>query len=834
MRTQNDENHAPGPDAQGARTPGTEPALDQRDLELHETMTSLARLESLYAALMKASAATVRIKELDKLYERVCQVLVEEGLASMAWVGTVAPGTQVVEAAAWWGNDDGFLQVTRHSALEIPAGLGPPGIAARMGRTDICGDLRSEPRMLPWRTEATKRGYVSCASFPIRLGDQVTGTLTLYAPEPDAFDNRLVKMLESLAADISFSIDSIEQENRRRRAEVSLRRSEEYYRTLIENAQDITAVIDSKGSITYVSPSVERVLGYRRAELREKYVFQFLHPEDVERLVTAHAEVISSPGLRRQEEARFRHKNGFYLVLDLVGRSFRDEAGEFSIVVNARDITERQAIAEAQRKDRDFISAVLDTASALVVVYDSDGRMLLFNSACEQLTGFSFDEVRGRTPAEFLIPSEEFTEMYRSFQLFLAGDVSERTVEGHWVTRHGARRLISWSNTLLPGGDGSASLVISTGIDVTEHRQAESDLKKSEEQYRTIFESTGTAMCIIDQDCKIEFLNVEFERMTGWGAEEIEGTRQFTDFIVEEDVTGFMSYHRETRRGVRRLPIHFECKIVDKAGNELNVLANMGLLPGQAVSVLSLIDVTRERTYEHDLAETAERLRHFLTVASHELRHPITIVKGYANTLSGYIDELPREHVLEILEDIDASTDRLTHYVEELMDVSRVEEGRFPVCTQLTDSEKLIQTAFDDMQVMGIANPFSSTVGPGASHIEVDPEKFVQLLVILVENAVKFSPEKSPVEVIVQRSGQWIEGMVLDRGMGISEEDRPKVFDRFYQVEDTMHHSTPGMGLGLYIAHEIVGAHGGTITCEPREGGGSIFRFKLPAAKQNA
>jgi signal transduction histidine kinase len=76
--------------------------------------------------------------------------------------------------------------------------------------------------------------------------------------------------------------------------------------------------------------------------------------------------------------------------------------------------------------------------------------------------------------------------------------------------------------------------------------------------------------------------------------------------------------------------------------------------------------------------------------------------------------------------------------------------------------------------------------------------------------------------------------MVLDRGMGISEEDRPKVFDRFYQVEDTMHHSTPGMGLGLYIAREIVGAHGGTIACEPREGGGSIFRFKLPAAKQNA
>jgi len=825
MRIQNEENHAPGM--------GAEPGLDQRDLELHQTMASLVRLESLYAALMKASEAAVRIDELDKLYERVCQVLVEEGLACMAWVGTVTPGTQVIEPAASWGTDDGFLEATRHSALEIPAGLGPPGIAARMGRTDICGDLRDEPRMLPWRTEATKRGYVSCASFPLRLGDQVTGALTLYTPEPDAFDSRLVTMLESLAEDISFSIESIEQESRRRRAEMSLRRSEEYYRTLIENAQDIIAVIDSSGRIMYVSPSVERVLGYRRAELREKDVFQFLHPEDVERLMQTHAEVISSPGLRRQVETRFRHHKGFYLDLDLVGRSFRDEAGEFSIVVNARDITERKAVAEAQRKDRDFISAVLDTTSALVAVYDAEGRILLFNCACEQLTGFTFAEVRGRAPSEFLIPADEFTEMYRSFQLFLTGDTGMRSVEGHWITRHGARRLISWSNTLLSGGEGLPGFVISTGIDVTEHRQAEADLRKSEEQYRTIFESTGTAMCIIDQDCRIEFLNVEFERMTGYGAEEVEGTRNFNDFLVADDAAGFMSYHRETRRGVRRLPVHFECRIIDKAGNTLNVLANMGLLPGKAVSVVSLIDVTRERNYEHDLAETAERLKHFLTVASHELRHPITIVKGYANTLSGYMDVLPREHVLEILEDIDASTDRLTHYVEELMDVSRVEEGRFPVSTQLADSDKLIQTAFADMQVMGIVNPFSSSVGPGAAHIDVDPEKFVQLLVILVENAVKFSPEDSAVEVNLQRSGQWIEGMVLDRGMGICEDDRAKVFDRFYQVEDTMHHSTPGMGLGLYIAREIVGAHGGTIGCEQREGGGTIFRFKLPAAKQS-
>jgi two-component system sensor histidine kinase KdpD len=193
---------------------------------------------------------------------------------------------------------------------------------------------------------------------------------------------------------------------------------------------------------------------------------------------------------------------------------------------------------------------------------------------------------------------------------------------------------------------------------------------------------------------------------------------------------------------------------------------------------------------------------------------------------------MPREHVLEILKDIDASTDRLTRYVEELMDVSRVEEGRFPVRTESVDTDVLIKMTLEDMQVMGSDREFVTRVSPEVRNIDVDPEKFVQLLVILLENAIKFSSASCPVEIELTRQGTRLEGAVLDRGRGISENDRPKVFDRFYQVEDTMHHSTPGMGLGLYIAHEIVTAHGGSIWAEGREGGGSVFKFSLPLERE--
>jgi PAS domain S-box-containing protein len=800
--------------------------------DLEQTRTRLDRLERLYSALSKGSEAAVRIRDPQKLYEQVCHVLVEHGLALMAWVGMVVPGSQVIQPVAYWGQDGGFLKATRHSALEIPAGLGPTGTSVRLGKADICKDIETDVRMSPWRSEASAKGFRSCAAFPLSLGGQPIGSLTLYASETDAFDSRLARLVGALAEDMSFAIEAIEREGRRKRAEESLRRSEQYYRGLIENTQDIITVLSSVGVVMYVSPSVERQLGYKRAELRDRNVFEFLPQDEGVRLGGVLKEITDLPGSSRQVETLFRHKDGSFRYLEVAGKSFMDEAGAIGVVINARDITDRKAVEEAQRSDRDFISTVIDTTAALVVVLDQVGRIILFNSTCEQASGYSSSEVRGRR-ADFLVPPDDVQSTKKAFSSLLAGDTSYKNIETNWVTKHGARKLISWTNTVLGENDSSGGFIICTGIDITEQRQAEQALKESEEQYRTVFESTGTAMCIIGDEAVVTFMNQEFERMTGYGAEEVEGTRPFTDFLLEDDVESFMSYFRETRRGSRHVPIHFECNIDDKAGNTLNVLANMGRLPGRAACVVSLIDITLERGYERDLAETAERLKHFLSVASHELRHPITIVKGYANTLSGYMDDMPREHVLEILDDIDSSADRLTRYVEELMDVSRVEEGRFPVKKEAVATEDVIRMTLEDMQVMGTNNPFETLVSPEVARIYVDPEKFVQLLVILLENAVKFGPPGAAVGIELSKEGSILEGAVLDRGRGIGAEDREKVFDRFFQVEDTMHHSTPGMGLGLYIAREIVTAHGGSIYCEPRNGGGTIFRFSLPLGEQD-
>lgn len=245
-------------------------------------------------------------------------------------------------------------------------------------------------------------------------------------------------------------------------------------------------------------------------------------------------------------------------------------------------------------------------------------------------------------------------------------------------------------------------------------------------------------------------------------------------------------------------------------------------------------EVTERKQAEAELKQRAERLADFLTVTSHELRHPVSVVKGYATMLAGYLDRMEPDDLRSVLDALDVSVDRLTGLVEELMEVSLVEQGRFTFEKTSADVGRLIQTAVADMKARGVKNEITARVSNGSERVIADPDKLVRLLVILLDNACKFSPPSSPIEIEAERNDNDIVVSVLDRGIGVQEEVRELIFDRFFQVEEVKHHSSVGLGLGLYLARQIVSAHNGRIQHLPREGGGSIFRFTLEAGPPKA
>ena len=607
--------------------------------------------------------------------------------------------------------------------------------------------------------------------------------------------------------------------------ERALRESEGASRTLLNVPIGVVAMIDPEGQILAINETGATRLGSTAADLIGEIAFDQM-PGDVAGARRKELQKV----VRTGKPVRFEdvndgayYDNNFYPLFDDRGKVSR-------VVVFAQDITERKLVEFAQKKDRDFISKVLDTAGALVVVLERQSRIVLFNKTAETVTGFSFADVRGKHPWDILL-GPEAAKLGRSIARRLAAGEEVEPYETVWRTSDGHDRNMAVHNALLLGPEAEVEYIITTATDITESRQAEEALKESEERYRSVFESTGTAMCIVDVDAAITFANEEFEHVSGMTTSEVTG-RKFTSFLDESQAEEFRGYCRDLGRSGSRAgepPVHFECTFYPRDGDALKMFANMGRLPGSAAgtSAVSLIDVTREKAYEEDLRERAERLRDFLVVASHELRHPIAVVKGYANTLTEYLDRLPPELVKEILADIDLSTERLTRYVEQLLDVSRVEQGRLFINREGVDPEVLLRMALDDTLAMGFGNQFITSVAAGTGPVAVDSEKFIQLIHILVDNAVKFSPEGSPVEIDIERDDDGVVVAVKDRGKGIPKDACEKIFDRFYQVEDALHHSKPGMGLGLYIASQIAEAHGGRIWMEPRDGGGSVFKFTI-------
>ena len=155
-----------------------------------------------------------------------------KGGFKMAWVGMVDAQGDIVKAVAQYGLEEGYLERIIISLREGPESLGPTGTAVREDRSDICNDIANDPRMAPWREEALTRGYRSSGSFPLRVGSRVVGSLTMYAGEPGFFTDEEVRLLESLAQDVSFAMESLERDALRRQTEAALKTSEERLRDL--------------------------------------------------------------------------------------------------------------------------------------------------------------------------------------------------------------------------------------------------------------------------------------------------------------------------------------------------------------------------------------------------------------------------------------------------------------------------------------------------------------------------------------------------------------------------------------------------------------------------
>ena len=253
--------------------------------------------------------------------------------------------------------------------------------------------------------------------------------------------------------------------------------------------------------------------------------------------------------------------------------------------------------------------------------------------------------------------------------------------------------------------------------------------------------------------------------------------------------------------------------------------AALDLIRMQERERMAIREVDMQREYSNEL-------KNIIDVANHELRHPASVFKGYTSTLINNWEQLDRHTVHDFLQALDMASDRLARLTVDLLDTSYIESSEVQLAYGEVMPGALLASAIVEVGTRGFDNEFEIAGEENDRAIRVDAEKIGSVLAILLDNAAKFSPARSCVEASFRLKGRTAVFSVSDRGRGVPDGHREKIFQRLYQVDDALHHSMPGLGLGLYIAAKIVDAHRGWIIMEPREGGGSVFSFGVPIAPE--
>ena len=334
------------------------------------------------------------------------------------------------------------------------------------------------------------------------------------------------------------------------------------------------------------------------------------------------------------------------------------------------------------------------------------------------------------------------------------------------------------------------------------------------------------ALLELDGGCRVRTANAAAVALTGHRADELVG-RLLSEVLEPRasDGSSLMAggWHPSARlRSVTRIPEQ-EVWLRTASGRQVRALVTGryeregdGRLTG---ALLVLRDGARRRPAAGDGIE-------IISTVSHELRSPLTSVKGYTSLLLNRWDRLGEDQKRMMLEQVHHDADRVTRLVTELLDISRLESGRLVLRPQMVDLVPLVNGVLEKVRMMETALAADVRFAENFPQVYADPDKIEQVLTNLVENAAKYADPRS-----LRVAGIVIDGKVsvevADKGEGIPESDLPRVFTKFFRRAETR---PTGSGLGLWISRGLVEAHGGRLVVESEVGRGSAFRFTLPIA----
>lgn len=593
---------------------------------------------------------------------------------------------------------------------------------------------------------------------------------------------------------------------------------------------DMLCIAGFDGYFKELNPMWEKTLGFTVEELKTKPFIEFVHPEDQEATIAEAQKIITTGEDVVSFENRYLCKDGSYKWLLWSSTVSLEEQLYYAV---ARDITERK---QAEVHYRDLYENAPDMMAVVDLV---SGNILECNQTLAEVIGRSKEEITGNS----------FLELYARESIEAAQQTSSAFVEtGEIIRQERTLRRADGStiDVLLqatPMRDETGKIVASrsTWRDVTKQKEAERALAAQEALYRTLIEAAPQVIWVADADGQVALLNRAWHEFSGRTEAESLGTR-WAEALHPEDLPDVLAKweraynHGETYSG--------ECRFQAKDGsyqtfifigtpvrNDAGEIINwVGINTNIADRVQAEIALQEAK----DAAEYANRAKsEFLATMSHELRTPLNAIIGFSEILRDEILGTLNDEQKELVLDIRTSGNHLLAMINDILDLSKIEAGRmdlqleyFSVQEAVTEVNTII-TALANKKRIQLVLELSQDVT-----IEADKLKFKQILYNLLSNAIKFTDEGGTVTTKLEVLSSALLGSVTDTGVGISPQDREKLFQPFTQLDASSTRAHGGTGLGLALTNRLIQLHGGKIWVDSEINRGSTFSFTFPLHQQ--
>lgn len=589
----------------------------------------------------------------------------------------------------------------------------------------------------------------------------------------------------------------------RKRMELALRQSEARFRYLSALASEGIAII-SEGRIIEANQRLAELFGCHLAALIGSA------EQDVLPTIPRPSGVTQQP-----YESIGVRDDGTTFPIGIVRRVDRYQDRTVTIVL-CRDLTEQQRTEAAVRQSEATLRALINAMPDLMFRLSRTGIFLDYHAPESYSPLVPPREFLGKHMSAIMPPEVSAASMAAIEQTITTGapQIFEYQLQREdRVEEYEARFVLS-----------DTEEVLAIVRDITERKRLERQISAARDVYLTLVEEAPMLVWRVNQHGLCDFVNKQWVMFTGKPATNAYGSELLASIHSDDRIT----VHETARHAfLTRQQFDLEFRLAHHAdGYRWQVVRGTPFWSDQgefAGYIGTCIDI-HERKQQEQIKDD------FLALASHELKTPLAALLGYLHLLERWSTQQQlSERFVQAIHAMSNESAHLNHLINDLLDVSRIQTGKLRLHKYPTDLIPLVQQTVTSVQLAVPDHAFVLDVG-GHSELTlpIDAQRIEQALTNLCTNAAKYSIPQAPVLIRLRTDQHHVMLTVQDCGLGIPAADLPYIFDRFYQVQRPTRESRPGLGLGLFITHEIVRQHGGTIHVQSIEHSGSTFTVLLP------